>query len=276
MYINLGIIGTPLEHSLSPRLHNYFFYCSNLNGGYTCFDVKKESSIIDILEIFKRYNFIGFNVTVPYKELLFDNVDVVDSVANGTKSINTVCIKEGKLSGYNTDVYGFESMLQHNNICPDAKDILLIGAGGSAKSVLHCLSKYHFRSLTIVNKTLSRAKLLLMSLQLDIFNNILIKDMAFLNMKNSFDIVINATSLGLGGENFIDLKNISCTYAAIDLQYKRDLTPFLQQFRGRCYILLNGIEMLVYQGLTAFNIWTGQDLEIDVKIISDKLMENYA
>ncbi len=259
MYVNLGIIGNPLNHSLSPRLHSYFLSKANLNGGYVCFEIE-EDEILSIFDILKKYNFTGLNVTVPYKEKVLKYLDVVTGDANEIGSVNTIKIeKSGKLLGFNTDSFGFNEMMIRNGVNPENQTVMVLGSGGSALTVLHTLKNYNYKKIILLARNLKKAEEILNKLQI---NNIEIFNFEFLNKRRECDIIINTISLGLKGENFLDMSKVYCNNAAIDLQYKPYTTPFLMEFKNTRIKKINGLEMLILQGYKAFQIWTDANIQV--------------
>lgn len=268
MYYNLGIIGFPLHHTLSPALHTYFLSKSRINGGYNCFEVEEEN-ISKIIHLFKSYNFRGFNITVPYKKKIFKFLDTVEEEAEIIDAVNTVVISQnGKLNGYNTDIYGFTKTLLLNNINLSGKSVTVLGSGGSTKTVLAALKKYNYKSLSIIARTPSKAEEICDRMSLRDCN---ISDISILNIANECDIMINTTSLGLNGDPFLNLNNIVCNEAAVDLQYNLGSTPFLKEFSTSSVKKVDGITMLIYQGLKAFELWTNSKIEININKITKRL-----
>lgn len=260
MYINAGLIGFPLSHSLSPTLHSYFFNVSGLNGGYCCFEVPNTYEIPNTIDIFKKFSFVGFNVTVPYKTEIIKYCDEIYGDALNVGAVNTVHIKNGSLIGYNTDVFGFSKLLESANISLAGKKVVLLGAGGAAKAVITYLNKNCPNILTIANRTVEKGKKLASFCQ---FETEVLK--GFDSLKGcQYDIIINSTSLGLGSEQFPDL-GIKQAEAAVDLQYKTSVTPFLANVDAVTKI--DGFPMLVWQGSKAFEIWTGHKIQPDMDLL---------
>jgi shikimate dehydrogenase len=267
MYYNLGIIGFPLKHTLSPKLHNYFFYKTSLNGGYNAFEVEKYN-IESLIKFFKKYHFRGFNITVPYKKEIFKYLDFVDDKAIEIDAVNTVLIKNNLLYGYNTDAYGFHQTLNINNIDLSNKDIFILGSGDTTKTILSVIKQFNYKSITLFARDISKAEKIM-----DKFNliNCKLSHISFLNKSSDCDIIINTTSLGLKGEDFINLSNISCRQAAIDLQYNSNMTSFLKEFINSKINKIDGLPMLIYQGYKAFKIWTDSDFIFSIDEINKKI-----
>ena len=238
MYLNLGIIGNPLNHTFSPFIHNYFLYTSNLCGGYTCYDTTLDK-LDDVINIFKEYNFIGVNVTVPYKQEVIKYCSRLDITAKEIEAVNTLHFTENGIIGHNTDIFGFHMMLESNGINTQNKRVLLLGAGGASRAVIPYLRINTPSSFVIANRTIEK-------------------------VEEKFDIVINATSLGVKGEPFIDY-GFHIKEAAVDMIYKPQVTSFLSLYCNQDIKLVNGLSMLIYQAAGSFNIWTGKDIEPDMQ-----------
>lgn len=253
MYINLGIIGNPLQHTFSPFIHNYFLYESKLCGGYTCYETSLEK-LDSIIQMFTEYNFTGINVTVPYKQEVMKYCSELDITAKEIGAVNTLHFTKDGIIGHNTDIFGFHMMLESNSINTNNKRVLLLGAGGASRAVIPYLRINKPLSFTIANRTIEKAEELayLYDSEVDVCSLSDLKG-------ESFDIVINATSLGVKGEQFTDY-GFNVSEAAIDMIYKPKLTSFLSQYKNKNIKLINGLSMLVYQAAGSFNIWTGKDI----------------
>lgn len=265
MYRNAGLIGFPLSHSLSPTLHSYFFHLSGVNGGYCCFETPAASNICQTIEMFKRYKFMGFNVTVPYKLDIISHCHVIDSGATAVGAVNTVKISGDRIYGYNTDIYGFSKLLENAGFTTEGKNVLLLGAGGAAKAVIAYLDSKRPARLTILNRTREHAVQLAIGCSFDVC----IED-NFASVNGcDYDLVINSTSLGLKGENFPDL-GLKHVGVAIDLQYGVKETPFLHNMVA-AEKRIDGLGMLVYQAAKAFEIWTGISINPNLSLLYTKV-----
>lgn len=260
MYLNLGLIGNPLHHTLSPLIHNYFLYHTGICGGYTCYDIK-DGNLKEIVEFFKKYEFRGVNVTVPYKTEIMKFCDKIDKSGEEIGAVNTLLFDNGEITGYNTDIFGFKKMLEISGIDSSNKSVLLLGAGGASRSVIPYLREHKPSKLAIANRTVEKAENLL-KLYGGVGEAVSLSDIK----GSEFDIVINSTSIGVKGEDFIDL-SIKCNYSAVDMIYRPYETPFLSQFNDVKKV--NGLLMLIWQALGSFEIWTGKTLEPDIKYFMD-------
>ncbi len=270
------VIGNPIEHSLSPLLHNYWF------KKYGILDSIYEKQKVDkkdlkkIIEQVKNGELKGVNVTVPFKREMFDCLDASSSEAQLTKSVNTL-LKEGdKVVGYNTDQGGFEISLQKNNWKPESKKILIFGAGGVTPSILSTFIKANGdNKIYLCNRTRDKAEALkeLWDKTVNLFgmnkNTIEIVDWG--KKIELCDLVINTTSVGLlKDENinfdFTDYDNNEDTLF-YDLIYNPKETNFLKDAKLRGNRTMNGKLMFLGQAQLAFKMWTGKSPEINKEVI---------
>ena len=230
--INAGVIGDPIKHSLSPKLHNYWLEKYNISGSYNAYHIK-STELEDFLLNLRENNLIGVNVTLPHKEHAYKIIKkygTTSKIADEIKAVNTVFVKDNSLFATSTDYYGFkESFLQSfSNFSLDNKRILLLGAGGAAKSVIYGILKEQIKSLKVINRTLEK---------LDIIKNELSNKLEIGNLDNieddieNSDIIINATSCGLNNKNNIDINYNKITEKKVfyDMVYNPLETFFLQQ-----------------------------------------------
>ncbi|MGD9808324.1 MAG: shikimate dehydrogenase [Deferribacterales bacterium] len=264
MFTNLGLIGQPLKHTFSPFIQTRFLKNTGLNGGFCCFETGDGEELKETFKTLRRYSFKGINVTVPHKQNVLELLDRIDPVAEAIGAVNTVRFGE-TIEGFNTDAEGFERMVLDAGYDLKGKDVLLLGCGGASMAVLYVLKKYGVK-LTVVNRSLDKAEAVLKSMS---FDNADLQDYNFIKGDSEFDYVINGTSIGLEDGLFPDMGRVSCRGAAVDLQYKKGLTPFLTAMNncGK----LDGFPMLVYQAAKAFEIWTGIYPEFSVESIAGEL-----
>ena len=185
------VIGNPINHSLSPKLHNYWLKQNNINAVYE--KIKLEENEIEnfILKI-KNQEINGCNVTVPFKKTVIPFLDKLSLEAEQTQSVNTICFHNGNLVGHNTDIGGFEKALNKLDYKVKDKKILILGAGGVVPSIIFALKKMEVSKITVSNRTYKKAENLKSQ-----FNKI---DIVNWGIIPEFDIIINATSLGLNNE----------------------------------------------------------------------------
>lgn len=259
------IIGDPIEHSLSPMIHNAAFSFLKLRSTYIAYKVKYselEASIISL----KKVGLAGFNVTIPHKTNVIKYIDVLDSVAKETGAVNTVQNVEGVLYGYNTDVEGFLRPLANRNINLNGMRILLLGAGGAARAVVAALSKKPKNvKISIANRNITKAEDLVK------IGNMLGSKCESLNLhdvqlfSHRVDMIINTLPLGMNNEeSIIDIRSISEGSIVYDIVYRPVLTNLLRNAKQAGAIPVYGYEMLLEQGAESFQIWTGIPAPKDV------------
>jgi len=242
------VIGNPIKHSLSPELHNHWIKQNGLNAIY---EKKKldnnelESLILDV----KRGNISGVNVTVPFKNAVIPYLDELSDEAKKTQSVNTIYLKDKKTIGHNTDIEGFENAIKKINFNFNNKKILILGAGGVVPSLIYASMKMGSSEITISNRTKEKAERLK-----NIFNNIKLINWGEVT---DFDVIINATSLGLNQKDKmkLDFTNIGENKLFYDVIYNPSETNFLKtgKILGNKYE--NGKLMFVYQAFSAFKLW---------------------
>ena len=242
------VIGNPIEHSLSPKLHNYWLKENNINATY---DKKKldEKDLKNILSEVKEKKIHGINVTVPYKKAVIPFLDQLSPEANNTQSVNTIYYENKKIVGHNTDIAGFDLALKYSKYDVSKKEILILGAGGVVPSIIYSLKKMKVSKITISNRTKEKAKDLKI-----LFDNLNIIDWGDIP---NFDMIINATSLGLNENDEIklDYENIGSNKLFYDVIYNPKQTKFLSKAREFGHRTENGKMMFIYQAHQAFTIW---------------------
>ena len=254
------VIGNPIDHSLSPKLHNYWITINNLKAIY---EKKKimSNEIQDIINDIKRKKFSGINVTVPFKKEVINFLDVLSEEAQITQSVNTIYVENNKVVGHNTDIDGFESSIKKINYKLATKKAFILGSGGVVPSIIFALQRMGIDEVFVSGRTKSKAENLK-----SLFKNIKILDWGELP---NFDIIINATSLGLKGNkdfNFnFDQTKKNLIY--IDTIYNPLETKTLKYLKKMDIKVFNGLDMFIYQGQKAFYLWNKINPEIDEKLI---------
>ena len=262
--IKLGLVGEKLGHSFSPEIHKFILEKIGVKGEYSLIEIPREKSK-DILEIVRKKGITGFNITVPYKEVLFDKLDWVSDEAKEIGAINTVLLREDKSYGYNTDYYGVIKMLNEKNIDVTGKKCYILGTGGGAKSIIVALKKLGADEINLVSRNSEEKKTKL----LERFPYIRVIDY---NEIDRGDLIINATPLGMypNIEKTLVGKEIlkKFKYAA-DIIYNPEETLFLKNARECGLVTVNGLSMLVEQGIKAEEIW--QNRKFDSLLYRDLL-----
>lgn len=265
--IHLGIIGWPADHSFSPRMHNYISDKMGMDYVYTAFNVRPES-LEDAIKGIRALDIRGINVTAPHKIEVMKYLDEISPEAMRLGSVNTVVNRNGRLTGYNTDSEGFYTALINAGIEITGKKLLIMGSGGVVKPTLIRLCEAKPESITLVNRTRQKAWVMAE----------MIYDATGYRIKTEvddfdFDLVINTTSAGMEPQEdtlpiesiaeIPDLDFIHKGMAAVDMIYNPPETLFLKKAREMGAKTLNGLDMLIYQGIIAYELFT------DIKLPED-------
>lgn len=255
----LGLIGYPVEHSLSPSMHNAAFEHLGLDCCYVTFSVRPEL-LGDAVKAIRALNLRGVNVTVPHKEKVIPLLDVVDEEASFIGAVNTILNDNGTLKGFNTDGRGFMESLKNAGIDVSNKRITIIGAGGASRAIGFYLCKEAER-LSITDIDNEKANRLVNDLK-RVKDNVSV--IARITDLKDTDIIINATPLGLRDTDPcpIDVTMLTSDKTVCDLIYKD--TFLLRSARQQGCRTINGLGMLLYQGVLAFEIWTGMKAPVEV------------
>ena len=259
------VIGNPIEHSLSPKLHNYWIKNSGIDAIYEKQKLN-ENELEQIISLVKEKKIDGINVTVPFKKAIIPFLDELSIEAESTQSVNTIYLKENKVMGHNTDIIGFEASIKKSKYNLVNKEVLILGAGGVVPSIIFALKKMKVSKITISNRTKRKAE----NLE-KLFENLEIIEWGVVP---NFDMIINATSVGLKKEDNININfsSISKNKFFYDVIYNPKETNFLKIGKNLGNVILNGKLMFIYQALSAFDIWHGIKPDIDEKVI--KLLDN--
>ncbi|MDC3037881.1 shikimate dehydrogenase [Candidatus Pelagibacter sp.] len=258
------VIGNPINHSLSPKLHNHWFKENKIDAVYEKIKID-ENDLKNMIAKCKEEKINGINVTVPFKEKVIPYLDNLSVEAEKTQSVNTIVFKEGGLIGHNTDIVGFEKGIKASNFNMKDKKILILGAGGVVPSIVFALKKMNVLEISISNRTKQRAENL----------KNLFKDLKVLEWGNlsDFDVVINATSLGLNNEKInLNFSRAGKNKLFYDVIYNPTETNFLKEGKELGNKTENGSKMFIYQASEAFKLWHG--IEPEVNFETFKLLKN--
>jgi shikimate dehydrogenase len=265
-----GIIGDPIEHTMSPAMHNAAFQTLGLDYTYVPFRVK-SLELKKAIEGIRGLNLRGLNVTIPHKVAVMQFLDRIDPLAEKIGAVNTIVNDDGILSGYNTDATGFLQTLHDKDVDPEDKKVLLLGAGGAARAIGNVLAGEKAR-ITILNRRqeLSWAEDLAHLLTRHYGAKVNIGELTPENLQRAIegvDIVVNSTSLGMSPDDDqtpvpADLLGASLT--VFDVVYNPYETRLLREAKAAGAKTINGLEMLVRQGAIAFEKWTGIKAPVDV------------
>ena len=262
---SFAIIGNPIQHSLSPVLHNYWFNKYNIEADYSLLNIE-EKDIENIVNKIRNKELNGVNITLPYKQKIIPFIDQLVNDANSTNSVNTIFLDDSNsLVGENTDVFGLQAAYLKEISNTKNKKALIIGAGGVSSSVIFSLEKSKVRDISIINRTYEKSLFLKKK-----FNFLNILEWKSLKQEISkFDIIINATSLGLkhGNDFEFNFENVKDNLIYIDTIYNPLETKTLKFLKENKIKTFNGLEMFIYQGQKSFYLWNKINPEIDDKLI---------
>lgn len=263
-----GITGFPLSHSLSPPMHNAAFKHLGIPGIYLTFPAE-EGELSPLTDVIRRYGIRGMNVTIPHKEAIMEFLDSVDGIASKIGAVNTVVNDGSLLRGTNTDVVGIRKSFENAGMEVREKKVLVLGAGGAARSCCAFLCDAG-AEVMVVNRTPSRA----LKLERDFPCVRVITEQEALEVE--FDAVVNCTPLGMRG--FPDVLPVTPEVFrrgqfVMDTVYNPPITRFMDEARKRGAKVLSGIEMLIYQAIAAFEIWTGSTppYEVMARTVRERL-----
>ena len=255
------VIGNPIEHSLSPKLHNYWIKKNNLDATYEK-KLLKNNEIQKIILELRDEKIHGINVTVPFKKLVIPFLDSLSDEATVSQSVNTIYKDKDKIIGDNTDIEGFRVGLEKTNQIIKNKKVLILGAGGVVPSIIIALKKLKVLKIYLSNRTETKAQELR-----EKFPDI---DLIEWGQLVDFDIIINATSLGLNQKDKINLdyKKIDHNKFFYDVIYNPIETNFLREGKKLGAKTENGKMMFIYQAQKAFFIWHNILPKVDSETIN--------
>lgn len=258
-----GILGWPVAHSLSPKLHNYWLKQYGIEGEYRAVPVNPHE-LARALKNMPAQGFCGFNLTIPHKEAAVGLLDSADALVKEIDAVNTVIIKDGKLHGTNTDAYGFAENIR-GALPAQKKKAIVLGAGGAAKSVCKALLDLGFKKIIVLNRTHEKSEQLARQ-----FKNKL--TVAAWEKRSEIladaDLLVNTTSLGMGGKDplAIDLDALPKQALVTDIVYTPLMTPLLERAVARGNPIVDGLGMLLHQAVPAFEAWFGVRPEVNQKL----------
>jgi shikimate dehydrogenase len=271
----VGLVGYPVSHSLSPIMQQAAFDALEIDARYFLWETPKDqlSRKIDSL---RSPDFLGANITIPYKEDVLHLVDDCDPFAIRIGAINTIVNSNGRLCGYNTDAPGFITALlefQDNSFECAGKNVVILGTGGAARAAAVGLIDHGVGEILLVGRTESQLQKILCDVGATNSNsNILLKGALFddadvvTNLSHT-DLVVNATSVGLKPADLtllIDVTMLPTSAVVMDMIFNPSLTPLLRSAMEHGCQVMNGLSMLLYQGALAFELWTGRLAPIQV------------
>ena len=254
------VIGNPIEHSLSPKLHNHWIKQNNIDAVYEKKQLN-ESDIEGMIDKVRSGKIDGINVTIPFKKSVIPFLDQLTLIAKEAQSVNTIFKKDNKIVGDNTDIGGFEYGLKHINYDVKNKKVFILGAGGVVPSIILALKKLGVFKISLSNRTKEKAVEL----------KKIYKDLEVINWGEciDFDMIINATSLGLKNDDRIELdfSKIKSDKLFYDVIYNPSKTNFLLKGEELGNKIENGKMMFIYQAQLSFKIWHNILPKVDDKLL---------
>jgi shikimate dehydrogenase len=263
-----GVIGDPIEHSLSPTIHNAAFRHLGLDFVFLAFRVK-AADLEKVIQGMRGLGIHGLNVTMPHKSAVIGCLDEVDFSVRFLDSANTILNRDGKLSGFSTDGVGALKALLENGVDLSGKKVLLLGAGGAAKAIAFTLVP-EVAELAILNRSTEKAEELAETLghmfNRNVVGGALSPDTIKMNLRDS-DVLVNATSAGMKpnlSQSLVAPEWLKSDLAVMDIVYNPIETKLAKDAKAVGAKVVSGVEMLIYQGAASFEIWTGKSAPIEV------------
>jgi shikimate dehydrogenase len=264
------LIGDPVEHSISPIIHNEVFRVLNLNYVYLAFRVLPED-LMDAVRGLRALGVVGFNVTIPHKVSVMKYLDELSPDAEVVGSVNTVVNMGGRLVGYNTDYLGVVNTFKNLGIKLEGTSATVLGAGGASRAVIYALILGGVERVFIVNRTLEKAVSLASEFSIKFPNTSLIPmSLTQENLREAIQkshIVINTTSVGMyprTEESLVPSDLLRSDLVVMDVVYNPLETKLLRDAKAVGAKVIDGVNMLVYQAVASFKLWTGIDPPVDM------------
>ncbi len=257
----IGVIGHPIEHSMSPPMHNNAYEELNMDYVYVAFNVLPEN-IDTLIQSCKTMGITGLNVTIPHKTTIIPYLDEIDQTAQKIGAVNTIQFKNGIAKGFNTDGIGaIKSLQAHTSL--EGKNVLIIGAGGASKAISFTLLNENINSLIIANRSKENANDLIENIK----NQSNFENISYIDLEKcdefieDVDIIINTTPIGMYPKHEVQppikTDKINEKHVVMDIIYNPLETKLLEKSRINGATTINGTSMLINQGLASFKIFTG-------------------
>jgi len=263
-----GVIGDPINHSLSPIIQNAAFNALDLNFVFLAYKVK-SANLEDAVNGIRALNIRGLNVTMPHKTRIIDSLDRIDLSAQIIQSVNTVLNKEKLLFGFNTDGVGALRALKENGVDPKGRKVLLLGAGGAARAIAYTVAK-EADEFVVLNRTIKSAQSLAKLLEKTIGKKVVSGSLSINDIQRNLqdsDILINATSVGMKPrpqESPVPPRLLRRDLSVMDIVYNPIETRLIKDAKSIGATTIGGVEMLIFQGAASFEIWTGKSAPVEV------------
>ena len=261
----VGVIGNPVKHSLSPAILNAAFREAEMNWVYTAFETREEK-LADAIEGIRALGIAGLSVTMPHKAKVFPLMDEISDSAQMLGVVNCIVNDGKKLKGHNTDGDGFLDAVAHDSgLNMVGKKVLIIGSGGSARSIIYSLSKAGVGEIAVINRTKKKA---LDAIELAGPVARYVEEDKISKVAAEADLVVNATPIGMSDAGTttkfpIEPNLFSEGQLAVDLIYHPLSTPWMEALKNRKVEVYGGLSMLIFQAAKAFKLWTGQEAQVD-------------
>jgi shikimate dehydrogenase len=259
------LLGNPLGHSISPPMHNRVFEKLGMDYCYMPVEVTPEN-LEKVFSGLVCMNVAGFNVTIPHKIQVMEYLDELDPLAETIGAVNTICIKDGRTKGYNTDGEGFiRSLTEETGMSPEGKRFFLLGSGGAARAIAMTLASHGAEKIFLCNRTISKAAGLAGEINKNIRQCAEVVEQTLENQQKAIkecDVLINGTNLGMHPQEDIlpiDESLLSPDLIVADIVYNPLMTRLLRSARNKGCPIVPGLGMLIYQGAAAFKLFTGID-----------------
>lgn len=274
---NLGVMGWPIAHSLSPVLQNAAIEEAGLDYVYISLPVPPEK-LKEAVAGLRAMQFTGWNVTIPHKQAIMAELDAVDEDARIIGAVNTVVNRDGHLTGYNTDCIGFMQPLAQQGFLPKGKEATILGAGGAARAVIWGLLRAKVKRITLGVRNPAKAARL--AEEFAAYGEIQVlhwEDSAFAEHLAVTDLLVNTTPLGMyphvEGMPPVDWTKLKKDALVYDIIYTPERTRFLSEAQAHGHAIINGEGMLAGQGAAAFTLWTGvaPDLALMKRALREEL-----
>ena len=263
-----GVIGDPIEHSLSPIIQNAAFEAAGLDSTFLAFKVK-SAEVERAINGMRGLGIQGINVTMPHKNEVIKFLDGVEENARQLNAVNTIKNDKGKLYGFNTDGVGALNALRENGFDPKGKKVALLGAGGAARAIAYAIAR-ETEELAIVNRTLNSAAELANMIYQNFNSKVCAYTLSPLAIKGTLseaELLINTSSVGMKpneARSPVNKRWLRSDLAVMDIVYNPVETKLAKEAKSAGAKVISGVEMLIYQGAASFEIWTGKKAPVEV------------
>ena len=259
-----AVLGDPIDHSLSPNIHNAAFRHLKLDHSYIAYKISAGELAAGI-DSLKKIKIAGFNVTIPHKIEIMKFLDDMDTTSKVIGAVNTVSNENGKLKGYNTDMIGFLDPIKKKNLTIKDSHVLLLGAGGAARAIVTAMIKEKASKITIVNRTQENANKLADFAKKIGGNADAVSIQKANELIGDYKFIINSTSIGMKNEpSPISTRNISKNSVVYDIVYQPINTDLIKKSKENGATIIYGYEMLLSQAACSFEIWHKMEAPYDV------------